>query len=157
GTGYCSLTAGDRGDVWTGVNGDTRMRVMRIQDRKYAPGSPDQVLMMYRDPEGVTWISSVDRFQRWKDGVFTAIPPPEPALRLRSPTASMRVSSVTKDQTGTLWVAFGGSGEFQLEDGVWTFVPVLKDHPDWTALYAYTDAADRIWLVYGPLIAVVDH
>ena len=158
GTGSYSLVAGDRGDVWTGSHGDTHMRVVRVRDRKYAPGGPEDVVTMYRDPGGATWVSSSNLFQQWKNGVFTAITPPEPALRLHSSTKDPIIaSSITSDRAGSLWVAFGGCGEFQLKDGAWTFVPVLKDHPDWAASYAYTDAADRIWLVYGTVIAVIDH
>jgi signal transduction histidine kinase len=154
-----SLVAGDQGDVWTGSHGYNPMRLFRVQDRKFAPGGPDHVITTYRDPEDVIWVSSKNLFQRWKAGVFTEVPSPDPAMELhRSPTRDpITVSSVTSDRTGTLWVAFGGCGEFQLKDRTWTFVPILKDHRDWAARYAYTDAVDRIWLVYGSVIAVADH
>ncbi len=158
GTGFYSLVAGDGGDVWTGSNGDTRMPVVRVQDRKEASGGPREVITMYRDQKDSIWVSSRNLFQQWKDGVFTTVLPPEPARMLQASTKDPIIASaITSDRAGQLWVAFGGCGEFRLQNGIWTFVPVLKDHPDWAASYAYTDAADRIWLVYGTAIAVVDH
>ena len=64
---------------------------------------------------------------------------------------------MTRDNSGTLWVSISGLGEFQLRDGVWKFIAVLKDHPDWTARAACTDSLGRVWLVYGEVVAVIDH
>ncbi len=66
-------------------------------------------------------------------------------------------SSITEDRFGSTWVSFGGSGEFVLKDGAWKFVEVLSEHPDWAANYAFTDAADRVWLAYGNVVAAIDH
>jgi signal transduction histidine kinase/ligand-binding sensor domain-containing protein len=159
GTSYFSLVAGDRGEVWAGSNGDKRQGVMLAEDGTFARGGPQQAYMTYRDPDGAIWISARDSLFRWSRGTFSTITPPEQALRMhRSPTKDpIIVSSITKDRSGSLWVSIGGCGEFQLKDGVWKFVEILKDHPDWAANAAYTDAADRVWLAYGEYVAVVDH
>jgi hypothetical protein len=53
-------------------------------------------------------------------------------------------------------VAYAGAGEFQLKDGVWKFVKIIDEHPDWTAIYALTDPAQRVWLVYTDRLVVID-
>jgi hypothetical protein len=73
------------------------------------------------------------------------------------PRAPITASSITKDSSGDLWVAFGGSGEFRLGNGNWTFVSVLPEHPDWAANYAFTDDLDRVWLCWGDRVARLDH
>ncbi len=159
GTRFFSLVAGDHGDVWAGSNGDRRRGMIRVQDGKIARGGPQNAFMTYRDPDGAIWISARDSIFQWSGGTFSKIAPPEEALKMkRSPTKDpITVSSITKDRSGSLWVSIGGCGEFQLKDGVWKFVETLKDHPDWSAGSAFTDAADRVWLTWGELVAVMDH
>lgn len=160
GTAEYSLVAGDQGDVWVGSRGEkTLMPIFRVQDQKTVRGSSANVYLMYRDSDGAIWISSKNLFQVWKGGKFTDIPPPEAALKLylsrtRDPII---VTSVTKEKSGTLWVSYAGSGVFQRKNASWKFVTVLKDHPDWSTTYAYTDAADRVWLAYSARVAVSDH
>jgi signal transduction histidine kinase/ligand-binding sensor domain-containing protein len=152
-----SLVAGNHGDVWTGSNGGRPLGIMRVQDGKLAPGGPNSVFVTYRDPEGVIWVSGQHALFQWKGSVFTEIRLPEQAEKMyRSPTRDpIRISSITKDRTGTLWVAIGGLGEFQLQNGVWNFLAVMRDHPDWASNEAYTDTSDRVWLAYGDRVAAV--
>ncbi len=159
GTRFFSLVAGDHGDVWAGSDGDRRQGMIRVQDGKIERDGPQNAFMTYRDPDGAIWISATDSLFRWSGGMFSKITLPEQALKMRSsPTKDpIVVSSITKDRSGTVWVAIGGLGEFQLNQGVWKFVEILKDHPDWSAGSAFTDAADRIWLMWGEIIAAVDH
>jgi hypothetical protein len=56
-----------------------------------------------------------------------------------------------------MWVSISGFGEFQLKNGTWKFTEVVRDHPDWAARAAFTDSLNRVWLVYGEIVAVVDH
>lgn len=160
GTGLYSLVANDLGDVWVGSRGEeVAMGIFRPKNQKAIPGSSDTIYLMYRDPDGAIWIASKNLFQLWKRGRFTTIPPPEPSLKLHLSATKDPIiaTSITKDRSGTLWVSFAGTGVFQWKDGTWKLVPVLKDHPDWSTTYAYTDAADRVWLAYSTRMAVVDH
>ncbi len=160
GTAGFTLVAGDRGEVWTGVNGDKDWPLSRVPGGQPVAGAPTTVFMTYRDPDGVIWVSARDALLRWEGGNFTNVPPPEEMLKLTrlSPTKDpLTVSAITKDGSGVLWVGIGGGGVFQLKDGAWKFTPILKDHPDWAPNAAFTDAADRVWLAYGDRVAAVEH
>ena len=157
--GSFSLVAGDHGDVWAGSRGDKPHPVLRVQDGKPARNGPLNVFTSYRDPGGSIWVSAKDSLWQWEDGTFTRIPPPDQVEKMSlsaTPRDAIVSSSITKDRAGRLWVSFGGSGEFIRKDGAWTFVEVLPEHPDWAASYAFTDAADRVWLAYGNVVAAID-
>lgn len=159
GTAHFSLVAGTNGEVWAGSNGVRPWPIARVTDAIPIKGAPTHVFMTYRDPDGAIWISAQDKLLRWQNGTFTSIPPPEEMLKLVRSSATkdpITVSSITKDAAGTLWVSYGGTGEFQLKDGAWKFTPIIKDHPDWAASYAFTDSANRVWLVYTDRLVVVD-
>jgi ligand-binding sensor domain-containing protein len=159
GTNYFSLVAGDNGDVWAGSIGDIPWPMARVPNGKPAKGAPTNVYLTYRDPDGVTWISARGRLWRWDGGEFVRILPPEEMMKLAGSSATkdpITVSSITKDRSGTMWFSFGGGGEFQLKDGSWKFIEILKDHPDWASNAAFTDAANRVWLAYADRVAVVD-
>ena len=159
GTTHFSLVPGTNGDVWTGSNGAMPWPFARVADTTPIKGAPTHIYMTYRDHDGVIWISAQDNFVRWENGVFTSIPPPEEMLKLARSSATkdpITVLSVTKDAAGTMWVSYGGAGEFQLRDGAWKFVTVIDEHPDWTAIYAFTDSAHRVWLVYTDRLVAID-
>jgi signal transduction histidine kinase/ligand-binding sensor domain-containing protein len=153
-----SLVAGPGGDVWAGSRGD--FPVARVEDRRLAGGGPTDVFAVYHDPDGSVWYSANSSLLHWENGRFVKISVPQQVLKLSlsaTPPDPIIASSITKDRSENLWVAFGGSGEFRLRNGIWTFVPILPDHPDWSANYSFTDSADRIWLSWGDRIACYDH
>jgi ligand-binding sensor domain-containing protein len=148
GSRFFNLVAREHGDIWAI---DASGYVMRIRDGQHIKADISGILEAYGDdPEGTFWVTSKEKTWRWEDGRFVKIAPPDHVPR-------MGLGSLTKDRSGTLWLSIGGSGEFQLHDGVWKFTAVLKDHPDYTAMSAYADSADRIWLSYPEVVAMVDH
>ena len=157
--GPFSLVAGDKGDVWAGSRGGS-FPLVRVQDQKMAVDGPADVFTAYRDPDGTVWFGAMNSLLHWQNGRLFKVPLPEQVIKLGlSSTApdSIVASAITKDHSGNLWVAFGGSGEFRLKNGIWTFVQILPDHPDWSAGYSFTDSTDRIWLYWGDRIADYDH
>ena len=58
----------------------------------------------------------------------------------------MIVVSAAADSSRGVWIAVGGRGEFYVKNGEWRFVPVLKDHPDWSANAAAVDEESRLWV-----------
>ncbi|HKV33558.1 MAG TPA: two-component regulator propeller domain-containing protein [Pyrinomonadaceae bacterium] len=159
GTTHFSLVAGNNGDVWSGSNGTTPWPLARVSDATPVNGAPTQVFTTYRDPDGAIWISAQDKLLRWHNGVFTSIPPREEMLKLARTSATkdpITVSSITRGAAGTMWVAYGGAGEFQFKDGVWKFVPVIKEHTDWAPSYAFTDSTDKVWLVYVDRLVAIE-
>ena len=156
--GPFSLVAGLDGDVWAGSRG--KFPLIRVQDKKPAVGGPTDVFAAYRDPDGTIWFSANNSLLHWESGRFVKQSLPvqvEQLSRASTPPQPIIASAITKDHAGNLWVAFGGSGEFRLSHGVWTFVQILPDHPDWSAGYSFTDSADRIWFYWGDRIAQYDH
>jgi signal transduction histidine kinase/ligand-binding sensor domain-containing protein len=157
--GPFSLVAGPDGDVWAGSRGES-FPLVRVKDRKPVVEGPTDVFTAYRDPDGTNWFSGNHTLLHWQNGRFVKMAVPEQVERLSlssTPAGRIVASAITKDRSGNLWVAFGGSGEFRLRDGIWTFVQILPDHPDWSAGFAFTDSADRIWLYWGDRIARYDH
>ena len=158
--GAFSLVAGDGSDVWAGSKGDEPHPLFRVQDAKPSGTEPYRVFTAYRDPNGPVWVGALDALLRWDRGTFTKISPPDQVVKVSlsaTPRDPIVMSSITSDRSGSLWVSFGGSGEFVLKDGAWKFVEVLREHPDWAASYAFTDSVDRIWLAYGNVVAAIDH
>ena len=161
GTSRYTLIAGNDGEVFVGSHGDKlRWPLSRVTDAKPVPGGPIDVLGAYRTAGGEIWIGAKKGVSlRWNGKEFIPIRPPDEAIKLlqSSQTAdSILLSAVTKDHSGTMWVAYGGSGEFQLRDGVWKFIEILKEHPDWTPLFNFTDSKGRVWLSYPDRVAVVE-
>jgi signal transduction histidine kinase/ligand-binding sensor domain-containing protein len=156
--GPFTLVEGPGNQVWAGSRANTPF--VRVQDRKLAADGPTDVFTAYRDPDGSVWFGGNHTLVHWQNGQFLNVPVPHQVLALsRSarPSNPIIASAITKDHSESLWVAFGGSGEFRLKNGMWAFVKILPDHPDWSAGYAFTDTAGRIWLLWGDRIARYDH
>jgi len=157
--GPFSLVADPDGQVWAGSRRDS-FPLIRVKDRKLVVDGPTDVFTVYRDPDGTVWYSANHFLLHWQHGRFEKVAVPDQVEKMShsvTPPDPITVSSITKDRSGNLWVAFGGSGEFRLKNGIWTFVQILPDHPDWSASYAFTDSADCIWLLWGDRIARYDH
>ena len=153
-----TLAAGPDGDVWAGSKGS--FPAVRVEDGKLMANGPTDVSSVYRDPDGTIWYGANSSLLHWQNGRLAKINVPDQVMKMSlsaTPPDPITASAITKDRSGNLWVAFGGSGEFRLKDGVWTFVPILPDHPDWSAGYAFTDSRDCIWLLWGDRIAEYDH
>lgn len=158
GTNYFSLVAGTNGEVWTGSRGDTPWPIARVPNSTPVKGAPSHVFLTYRDPDGVIWISAQDSFLRWENGTFTSIPPPEEVVNLVRSSATkdpISILAITKDAAGTFWVSYAGGGVFQLKDGVWKFVTIIDEHPDYAATYSFTDSSNRVWFAYNDRLVAV--
>jgi signal transduction histidine kinase/ligand-binding sensor domain-containing protein len=142
-----SLVAGDDGLVFAGTDPGV---VVTIPDGKPLGGGPKSAWGAYHDSDGSLLFYPRHALWRWKAGKFTQVMLPKNAL-------SDRVYSLTRDGAGTLWAGVAGSGEFQLRNGLWTFLSILKNHPDWTPTRAFTDDQGRVWLAYPGIVALVDH
>jgi hypothetical protein len=137
---------GEKGNVLAGV---TPGRLVRVPKGQLVPGSPQNVRGGYRGFDGTAWLYPVERLWVWNKRGFFEVRLPQEAL-------SNRVGSLTTTSDGTLWVSISGSGEYRRNHGQWTFVPVLEQHPDWTANFAYTDSRDCVWLALRNYAAMLD-
>jgi ligand-binding sensor domain-containing protein len=155
--GPFSLVAGSDGRVWAGSRGSS---LVRADDGQHVVQGAAEVYNAYHDPGGSIWLSADRTLLHWQKGKLTQVPLPDQVKKLSlisSPPDPVIASAITKDHSNDLWVAFGGSGEFRLHNDMWTYIPILADHPDWSAGYAFTDSSDCIWLFWGDRIAKYDH
>jgi signal transduction histidine kinase/ligand-binding sensor domain-containing protein len=146
-----ALVAGDNGDVWAVAPRPPWM--LRVQDRQIVANAPERLYAGYRDPGGSIWLTGAESFWRWDNGRFLKLAPPDMAI---AKGIRFRALATTMDRSGRFWVSIGGLGQFFLHDGKWTFVEVLPGRSDLTAVAAYTDTADRVWLAYRDELAVID-
>ena len=144
---HFSPVTGEHGDIWSVEKMGEHL--VRVQDVKEVYKFPQDISGAFRDPDGTIWFTGATRSWRWEGGIFRENRPPDHVTRAG-------LGSETKDRSGTVWVSIGGIGEFQLQNGVWKFIKILEDHPDYTAVAAYTDAANRVWLAYPEVIAMMD-
>ena len=153
-----SIVAGDNGAVWVGtaIGG----RLVRVQDQKLAPPGPEDVYVAYRDPNGTMWFGARNFFWSFRSGNLSKIKPPDSVTKanyLSGGRDPLLVTAISSDQSGNLWASIAGFGEFERTGKSWNFIPVVQSHPDWSARAAYTDAKDRLWLVFGEVVAMLDH
>jgi signal transduction histidine kinase/ligand-binding sensor domain-containing protein len=152
-----SLVAADNGDVWAGTKpGD----IIDVRNGKPIKGGPRNIWLAHRDSDGTLWFSATDGLWKYTESKFSKIALPDQVKKASSPSGSKNpiiISAITRDRSGTMWVSISGFGEFQLKDGGWKFIEVVKSHPDWAARGALTDSRNRVWLVYGEVVPVVDH
>jgi signal transduction histidine kinase/ligand-binding sensor domain-containing protein len=144
-SGLSNLVEGDGGEIWAStVIGP----VYRVATGKPIPGSPDDVRYFYREPSGALWASRSDGIWVWSGGRFVkqSVPKVVDQILPVTPMNPMVVLSAASDNSGGVWIAVGGRGEFYVKNGVWRFVPVLKDHPDWAANAAAVDEEGRLWV-----------
>ena len=146
-----SLVAGNNGDILALAPWPPSL--VRVQDGKAVAGAPTVLFTGFHHPDGAIWVAARDSFWRWKGDRFSKLNPPDVAIARRIP---FRVLAVTTDRSDRLWVSLGGIGEFYLKEGKWTFVEVLPGRPDMTAIAAYTDEADRVWLAYRDELAAIE-
>jgi signal transduction histidine kinase/ligand-binding sensor domain-containing protein len=154
------LVEGSDGEVWAGSGGNQRYTFSRVLDGKIAGPGTKTIYAIFRDRDGSVWFSERNALIHWQHNQFIQVTPPLSVVsmsRSTHPSDPIIASSITSDRSGALWVAFGGSGEYRLKNGNWTFVPVLPDHPDWAANCAFTDNSDRIWLCWGDRVAQLNH
>jgi signal transduction histidine kinase/ligand-binding sensor domain-containing protein len=142
---FYNLAEGDGGEIWASSFGGP---MYRIAAGKLIPGSPDKVRYFYREPSGALWVSRFDGIWAWSGGHFVKQPAPKVVDQILPATSAdpMIVVSAAADNSGGVWIAVGGRGEFYVKNGEWRFVPVLKDHPDWAANAAAVDEGGRLWV-----------
>jgi signal transduction histidine kinase/ligand-binding sensor domain-containing protein len=172
-----ALAPGDQGALWAAGRGPGVL--LKIQNDKIVTQLRDRLVdCAYRDPNGVVWMatpSSVFRLAHEgldtiasKPGTVTykyhAAVPAGQGLTLRQldlPTAGgialspqLRVSAVTQDRLGRLWISIE-SGTFRLERSGWTSLDSLGG-PEGIATAEFTDSEGRIWFGFANTVAMLD-
>jgi signal transduction histidine kinase/ligand-binding sensor domain-containing protein len=146
GTHDFSLIPGAQGEMFvTSENGET----VRVPQGAPLRNAPRNIMLAYRDPDGVIWLNCFDgdgstfhgTLFQWKDAHFTKVAAPQDL-------ENIHVRAMTKDSAGNLWISVISKGIYKFRNGVWTHIDVFKDNPTASASAAVTDSRDRIWLAF---------
>lgn len=143
-----SLFTDGSGDAWL-----MSFRPMTIRKASnFAPEQTEPYLFEngYLDPQGTTWILTRAGLFRWINRKLDRLRPP-PALIQKG--WEINAAAVTRQRSGRLWVSSSGAGVFFLDDSTWTFKEILPGRSDWTAVSAFTDDNDDVWLAYRDEVA----
>jgi signal transduction histidine kinase/ligand-binding sensor domain-containing protein len=142
-----SLIPGANGEIFAAsAFGET----MRLPQGIPAQEAPRNVLLAYRDPDGVIWLNCFDgdgstfhgTLFQWKDRHLTKLVVPQNL-------ENIQVRAMTKDSAGNLWVSVISKGLYKFRDDVWTHIDIFKDNPTASASAAITDSRDRVWLAFA--------
>lgn len=144
-----AMTTDRKGDIWIGTqNGLFRVNaaggnaagvqsesIERFDRRHGLSGTA--IYALHAAPDGALWISGdlMGLVRRGTDGTFTTMPmPPKPTLR---------VTALTSDRAGALYLCDTDWGVMRWQDG--TLTDVLGDVPSKSAFSALTDRDGRVW------------
>jgi signal transduction histidine kinase/streptogramin lyase len=138
-----SLIPGANGEVFAA---SAFGEMVRVPQGTPVRNGPRNVLLAYRDPDGVVWLNSNDgnsgTLFQWQEQHFTKVAVPQNLERLW-------VHAMTKDSAGNLWISVVSEGIYKFRKGVWTRIDIFKDNPTAWASTAITDSRDRIWLAFA--------
>ncbi len=150
--GAASIVSDSKGVAW--VISPRHDRLWRADDASPGPTVPYETDRGFLEREGSVWLSANGSFLRWADQRIERVSPPD---ELVARGYNFRVLAADMDRQGRLWASINGLGQFYLQHGKWTFVPVLDGRADWTAVKVHVDDADRVWLAYVTEVARVAH
>jgi signal transduction histidine kinase/ligand-binding sensor domain-containing protein len=123
--------------------------MVRVPEGNPLRNAPRNVLLAYRDPDGVIWLDNYEGNEsqyraglfQWKEGHFTKVAVPRNL-------EEMWVHAMTKDSAGNFWISGVRDGIYKFRSGVWTHIDIFKDNPTAWASAAITDSRDRVWLAF---------
>jgi signal transduction histidine kinase/ligand-binding sensor domain-containing protein len=147
GTHDFSLIPGANGEIFAAsAFGET----VRVPQGTPVRNAPRNVLLAYRDPDGVIWLNSFDgnsdlfhaTLYQGKERHFTKVAVPQDL-------ENIQVRAMTKDSAGNLWISVISKGIYKFRNGVWTHIDIFEDNPTASASAAITDSRDRIWLAFA--------
>jgi ligand-binding sensor domain-containing protein len=124
-------------------------QMVRVADGALVRGAPRNVLLAYKDPDGVVWLNCFDGTSssfhgvlfQWKGRHFTKVALP-PNLE------NLQISAMAKDSAGNLWVSIISKGIYRFRNGVWTHIDIFTDHPTASAHAAITDTEGAVWFAF---------
>jgi signal transduction histidine kinase/ligand-binding sensor domain-containing protein len=139
-----SLIPGANGEV---LAASAYGEIVRVPQGTPVRNAPRNVILAYRDPDGVIWLNSNDgtsssfhgTLYQWKEQHF---------FKVAVPLEKLKVRAMTKDSARNLWISVFRQGMYKLRDGIWTHIDIFKDDPTASASAAVIDSRDRIWLAY---------
>lgn len=129
--------------------------LLRARDGSLVHHAPEHPFVGIPDRlrPSAAWISARGRLLHWVDGRFEPVAPPDDVV---ARGYNFNVMDVGMERSGRLWAAVNGLGLFSREQDRWTFVPVLRDRPDWTPVRIHVDSGDRVWLAYRDEVAMLE-
>jgi signal transduction histidine kinase/ligand-binding sensor domain-containing protein len=141
-----SLIPGAKGELFAApADGET----VSVPQGTPLRNAPRNVLLAYRDPDGVVWLNSFDgnanefhtTLFQWKERHLTRVAVPQKL-------ENIWVRAMTKDSADNVWISIVREGIYTFRNGVWNHIDIFKDNPTAWASAAITDSSNRIWLAF---------
>ena len=144
--GVRAMTAQPDGSVWVATGHD--LNVFRGGMHRAYPFP--QTMALHTDARGQVWAATHDGVGRIVDGRFVP-------LRLPRALRSERVTALTSDASGHLWLCSVDEGVLRLAEDAIDPVAMAPEAGQRACSVAFADAAGRIWLGFtGGGVAVYD-
>ena len=138
-----ALAPDEKGTVWISAGGGTGSSALyRVADGKaeFQSAQPGLTNFAYRAADKTYWFGGEGGLWQMVEGRLTRIKlPPETADR------AFGLITITQDTSGGMWVSFGTSGLYRLQNGVWTKYGGRTDLPTSGVIIAFTDGLGRVW------------
>ncbi len=147
---YFSLAAGESGAMLIGT--DNAGLFLSAQAMGPVKNSPNEILSLYRDTDGVLWLGGNGALWRSDADHFTRVPLPE---GIEAPISD--IQAITRDRDGGLWVSIASTGLYRLSKGSWTAFGDQPALPKLTPMTAVADGSGTVWFGYtGGLVSSFD-
>jgi signal transduction histidine kinase/ligand-binding sensor domain-containing protein len=145
--GVRALTARKDGSVWVATGHNLNV----FDGNRHTVYDIPQTMALHTDAQGQVWAATHEGVGRVVDGRFVP-------LRLPRPIRSERVTALTSDPEGTLWLCSVDEGVLRLSADS---LDDLRDEPaigSRACTFAYSDASGRVWLGFSRGgVAVYEH
>lgn len=140
GSEYIALTIERNGELLIGSQ-----QLLRTKSgiASAVPGGPQNVVCIYTDPDGVTWLSNRDGLWRTSGSKIVS-----QALPRAIKETQRSVQAMTLDRSHNLWVSFVGLGVYCLTGNAWARPLVLDSLPSGPPRVELTSLDGRLWFGY---------
>jgi signal transduction histidine kinase len=136
--GVRALLASGDGSVWVG----TGYSVHRFSGTQRQTFDVAQTRLLHQDSRGALWVLTTNGLNRIEGGRAVPVKPP-------LPVRWDRVSTLSTDQPGVLWLCSSQQGLMMWKDGVLSPMTGIPNLTSRNCSYSYADRHGRLWAGFG--------
>ena len=138
-----AVAAAPDGTVWVGT--DTEVFPVTVSgggsiDGPFSKAPSGRVLALHVDRQGMPWVGT-------RDGLFRVIH--GTLVRVPGSARMVRISVISSDAEGTIWVSDLSQGIYQLKEGTLQLVPIDTKKSFEPAYAMHADARGRLWIGFA--------